>query len=79
MKFVNELGVKVLILYVFLIENWKRLKMEVDFLMKFLEEFLNMYFLEFVEENVQVWIIGDKMVLLVYILCVIEKVVEDMV
>lgn len=33
MKYVSYLGVKVLIFYVFLMENWKRLIDEVNFLM----------------------------------------------
>lgn len=76
-KFVNQFGVKVLIFYVFFMENWKCLKMEVDFLMKFLEEFLNMYFFELIEENVCVKIIGDEFVFFFYMYKVIEKVVKD--
>lgn len=63
-KLANELGVKVLTLYAFSTENWKRPKMEVDFLMKLPEEFLNTYLPELVEENVQVRIIGDETALL---------------
>ena len=39
-KLANELGVKALTLYAFSTENWKRPKLEVDFLMKLPEEFL---------------------------------------
>ncbi|MCY8694581.1 isoprenyl transferase [Bacillus inaquosorum] len=76
-KLANELGVKVLTLYAFSTENWKRPKMEVDFLMKLPEEFLNTYLPELVEENVQVRIIGDETALPVHTLRAIEKAVED--
>ena len=38
-RLANELGVKVLTLYAFSTENWKRPKTEVEFLMKLPEEF----------------------------------------
>ncbi|MDZ5720305.1 isoprenyl transferase [Bacillus inaquosorum] len=76
-KLANELGVKVLTLYAFSTENWKRPKMEVDFLMKLPEEFLNTYLPELVEENVQVRIIGDETALPAHTLRAIEKAVED--
>ncbi|WP_026585503.1 isoprenyl transferase [Bacillus sp. J33] len=57
-KFANEIGVKTLTLYAFSTENWKRPKMEVDFLMKLPEEFLGTFLPELVEENVQVRMIG---------------------
>lgn len=72
-KLANELGVKVLTLYAFSTENWKRPKMEVDFLMKLPEEFLNTYLPELVEENVQVRIIGDETALPAHTLRAIEK------
>jgi undecaprenyl diphosphate synthase len=57
-KFANEIGVKTLTLYAFSTENWKRPKMEVDFLMKLPEEFLGTFLPELVEKNVQVRMIG---------------------
>lgn len=57
-KFANELGVNTLTLYAFSTENWKRPKIEVDFLMKLPEEFLGTFLPELVEENVQVRMIG---------------------
>src|SRR5690606_32495375 len=57
-KLANELGVKTLTMYAFSTENWKRPKMEVDFLMKLPEEFLGTFLPELVEENVQVRTIG---------------------
>jgi undecaprenyl diphosphate synthase len=59
-KAANQLGVKVLTLYAFSTENWKRPKEEVDFLMKLPEQFLKTYLPELIEENVQVRIMGDK-------------------
>lgn len=62
-KLANELGVKTLTVYAFSTENWKRPKMEVDFLMKLPEEFLGTFLPELVEENVRVEMIGymDKL------------------
>ncbi|MEK4148349.1 isoprenyl transferase [Robertmurraya sp. FSL W8-0741] len=59
-KLANELGVKTLTLYAFSTENWKRPKMEVDYLMKLPEEFLGTFLPELVEENVRVEMIGYK-------------------
>ncbi|MET1032838.1 isoprenyl transferase [Domibacillus tundrae] len=55
----NRLGVNVLTLYAFSTENWKRPKLEVDFLMKLPEEFLSTFLPELIEENVRVEMIGD--------------------
>ncbi|OKL37109.1 isoprenyl transferase [Domibacillus mangrovi] len=55
----NRMGVKVLTLYAFSTENWKRPKVEVDFLMKLPEEFLSTFLPELIEENVRVEMIGD--------------------
>lgn len=62
-KLANELGVKTLTVYAFSTENWKRPKMEVDFLMKLPEEFLGTFLPELIEENVRVEMIGymDKL------------------
>ena len=58
-RFANELGVKVLTLYAFSTENWKRPRFEVDFLMKLPGEFLTTYLPELIEENVRVEMIGN--------------------
>ncbi|MFX3624651.1 MAG: isoprenyl transferase [Ectobacillus sp.] len=76
-KFANELGVKALTLYAFSTENWKRPKMEVDFLMKLPQEFLGTFLPELVEENVQVRIIGQKEGLPDYTRQAVEKAIED--
>ena len=58
-RFANELGIRVLTLYAFSTENWKRPRFEVDFLMKLPVEFLSTYLPELIEENVRVEMIGD--------------------
>ncbi|MET3575288.1 isoprenyl transferase [Bhargavaea ullalensis] len=55
----NRLGVKVLTVYAFSTENWKRPKPEVEFLMKLPDEFLGTYLPELIEQNVRVEMIGD--------------------
>lgn len=55
----NRLGVKVLTVYAFSTENWKRPKAEVDYLMKLPEEFLGSFLPELIQENVRVEMIGD--------------------
>lgn len=58
-RFANELGIKVLTLYAFSTENWKRPKMEIEFLMNLPGEFLNTYLPELIEQNVRVEMIGN--------------------
>ncbi len=57
-KLANQLGIKTLTLYAFSTENWKRPKMEVEYLMKLPEEFLGTFLPELIEENVQVRMMG---------------------
>lgn len=76
-KKANELGVKVLTLYAFSTENWKRPKSEVEYIMKLPEEFLKVYLPELIEENVQVRIIGDKQRLPSHTLRAVEKAISD--
>ncbi|MDQ0270195.1 isoprenyl transferase [Cytobacillus purgationiresistens] len=75
-RFANNLGVKTLTLYAFSTENWKRPKMEVDFLMKLPEEFLGTFLPELVQENVQVRMMGNKDFLPKFTLNSIEKAIE---
>lgn len=56
----NELGVSVLTVYAFSTENWKRPKLEVDFLMRLPEEFLGTYLPELIEKNVRVVMMGEN-------------------
>lgn len=54
----DELGIRILTLYAFSTENWKRPKEEVDFLMSLPKEFLAIELDELVEKNVQVRMMG---------------------
>ncbi|WP_268622125.1 isoprenyl transferase [Paenibacillus alvei] len=56
----NDLGVKVLTMYAFSTENWKRPQEEVDFLMKLPQEFLAIELDELIEKNVQVRMMGYR-------------------
>nr|WP_235988893.1 isoprenyl transferase [Aquibacillus kalidii] len=58
-KTANKHGLKVLTLYAFSTENWKRPKPEVDYLMKLPMDFLSTYLPELIEENVQIQTIGE--------------------
>src|SRR5690625_2695856 len=51
--------IKVLTLYAFSTENWKRPKPEVDFLMRLPKEFSHVYLPEMIENNVKIDTIGD--------------------
>ena len=53
-----DLGVKVLTLYAFSTENWKRPKSEVEFLMRLPEQFLNSFLPELMERNIKIEMIG---------------------
>ncbi|WP_339170303.1 isoprenyl transferase [Anoxybacillus sp. FSL W8-1294] len=76
-RFANELGVKVLTLYAFSTENWKRPKTEVDYLMQLPEQFLNTFLPELIEENVQVRVMGHKDELPLHTLRAVEKAIEE--
>lgn len=56
----DNIGVKVLTMYAFSTENWKRPKDEVDFLMKLPEQFLVIELDELIQKNVQVRMTGWK-------------------
>ncbi len=73
----NELGIKVLTLYAFSTENWKRPKLEIDFLMKLPGEFLTTYLPELVEQNVKVEMIGDFEMLPSHTKSAIQKAMEQ--
>ncbi|MDI3257258.1 MAG: isoprenyl transferase [Kyrpidia sp.] len=55
----DEIGIKVLTLYAFSTENWKRPRDEVDYLMRLPEEFLDRELQELDEHGVQVRLLGD--------------------
>ncbi|MCH6267090.1 MULTISPECIES: isoprenyl transferase [Neobacillus] len=73
----NDLGLKVLTLYAFSTENWKRPKNEVDYIMKLPEEFLGTFLPELVANNVQVKMMGYKHQLPKHTLNAIEKAMEQ--
>src|SRR5690625_607516 len=54
-----EYDVKILTLYAFSTENWKRPKREIEFLMKLPIEFSHVYLPEMIENNVRIETIGD--------------------
>lgn len=58
--FVDEIGLKYFIVYVFLIENWKRFKEEVDNFMNFLREFFDIEIENFINKiQIRIRVIGD--------------------
>lgn len=73
----SELGIKVLTLYAFSTENWKRPKIEIDFLMKLPGEFLSTYLPELIEQNVKVEMIGNFDLLPEHTKKAIQKAIED--
>lgn len=54
-----DYDVKVLTLYAFSTENWKRPKPEVDFLMKLPKDFSHIYLPDMIENNVRIETIGE--------------------
>lgn len=62
-RFASDLGIKVLTVYAFSTENWKRPKAEIDFLMRLPVEFLGSFLPEMMERNVRVEMIGDPSLL----------------
>lgn len=58
-KAAAKCNVKILTLYAFSTENWKRPKSEVDFIMRLPKEFLHMYLPELMENNVKIETIGE--------------------
>lgn len=58
-KSASNLKIKILTLYAFSTENWKRPKSEVDFLMKLPIDFLHTYLPEMMENNVRIDTIGE--------------------
>ena len=55
-----SLGIPSVTFYVFSIENWKRSKREVNFLMKLFQRQINGYIKEFGKDDIKVHIIGEK-------------------
>jgi undecaprenyl diphosphate synthase len=59
-KAADEIGVKILTLYAFSTENWKRPRDEVDYLMRLPQEYLATELDELYAENVQVRFLGSE-------------------
>jgi undecaprenyl diphosphate synthase len=57
--YASNIGLEYLTLYAFSTENWKRPKLEVDFLMKLLEKWLKQELPLYIENNVRFETIGD--------------------
>lgn len=55
----SDYKIKVLTLFTFSTENWRRPKPEVQFLMKLPKQFLNIYLPELIDKNVRIQTIGD--------------------
>lgn len=75
-KAADRIGVKVLTLYAFSTENWKRPKAEVEFLMKLPQEFLAIELEELIENDVQVRMMGRLDGLPAHTLAAVEEAVE---
>ncbi|WP_035098212.1 isoprenyl transferase [Anoxybacteroides tepidamans] len=76
-RFASELGIKVLTLYAFSTENWKRPKSEVEYLMKLPEQFLTTFLPELIAENVNVRVIGNSNQLPEYTRRAVEKAIQE--
>ena len=59
-KHASRLGIKVLTLYAFSTENWKRPSDEVNFLMQLPVDFFDTFVPELIKENVKVHVMGYK-------------------
>lgn len=72
----NNIGVKILTLYAFSTENWKRPKEEIDYLMKLPEEFFIREIDHLMKENVRIKMMGYKEDLPDHTLKPIENAIE---
>ncbi|WP_248926339.1 isoprenyl transferase [Paenibacillus hamazuiensis] len=72
----NEIGVKVLTLYAFSTENWKRPREEVDYLMKLPLEFFPKEIDELIQNNVQIRMTGWEEGLPEYTLKAVRDAIE---
>ena len=75
-KAADRVGVKVLTLYAFSTENWKRPQDEVEFLMKLPQEFLAIELSELIQNNVQVRMMGHLEGLPSHTLLAVEEAVR---
>lgn len=75
-KAADRLGVKILTLYAFSTENWKRPKDEVDFLMKLPQEFFPNEIDELCENNIRIRMTGYRKGMPEYALRPVEKAIK---
>ncbi|MBB5172044.1 isoprenyl transferase [Texcoconibacillus texcoconensis] len=73
----SRLGLHTLTLYAFSTENWKRPKMEVDFLMKLPDRFLQSELPTLKEENVRVQVMGTLNEIPKHTVDAVQKAVEE--
>ncbi len=73
----NSIGVKVVTLYAFSTENWKRPRKEVEFLMRLPEEFLGSFLPEIMDLNIRIEMIGDMEALPSYTQRAVQKAMEE--
>lgn len=55
----NDIGVRILTLYAFSTENWKRPEQEVEFLMRLPQEFLLLELKSLMQNNVRIQVLGE--------------------
>lgn len=72
----DKLKIKILTMYAFSTENWKRPKAEVDYLMRLPKMFLDKYLPELIEKNVKVNVIGELSVLPPHTLQAVHQAME---
>lgn len=75
-KACSELGIEVLTLYTFSLENWQRPKKEIDALMKFLDNFLGRRIDEFNRNNIRLLAIGERKRLPLFIQKKLERAIK---
>lgn len=76
-KRASQLGVKVLTLYAFSTENWKRPDSEVNFLMQLPVDFFDTFVPDLIKENVKVQVIGFTDQLPVHTRKAVNQAIED--
>lgn len=76
-KHASKLGVKVLTLYAFSTENWKRPSDEVSFLMQLPVDFFDTFVPELIKENVKVHVMGYKEFLPTHTQDAVERAMEQ--
>ncbi len=72
-----ELGVKILSLYTFSIENWKRPKKEIDSLMRLLRQYLKQHFSELKKNKIRLQVCGELSGLPVSLQTQIQKAIRE--